>query len=343
MSTTIRIEHSRAEGTVVEGTARGDGSALPLKSHRFRWSRSMTCWYQPHSRDRAADRYTIDRLATALRGAGFTVEITIEDARTRPFAEAEAERTGRAAARADRYDDRAERAVASRDAHHQAADDALAGIPPGQPILVDHHSARRHQAALARHDRHMRAAINDGERAAHWQRRTEAADHYQQHRENVGTTRRRIDRLQAQRRRIQRLLAGTQHPEVTGRIGEDGKPELRLAPAQGDYRTRLAADAAQLDDELAYWQDILAQAQAGGAKLWGPEDFQVGDYADCSGTLHKVLKVNKKSLTVPSLLGDWTGLLPYTKISGRRRPGTDATPSSSPRIPGPSSPRRNTP
>jgi len=327
MDTVITIAHTRAEGTLVVGTARGDGSAAALKAHRFRWSRTLACWYQPHSCDRAADRYTIDRLAGDLRAAGFTVEVTIDDATLRPFAEAEAERNERAALRAERYDDRAQRAAGSRAAHHRAADAAIAGIPPGQPILVDHYSAPRHRAALNRHDRHMRAAIADGERAAHWEHRADAAEGYQRHREDVGMTRRRIERLEADRRRVQRLLDGTQHPEWTGRLDESGKPELRPTPAQGDYRTRLVADAAELDDELTYWRAILSQAEAGGAKVWGPDDFEVGDFAACSGSWHKVVKVNKKSLTVPSIVGgSWTDLLPYTKVSGRRRP-TDTPPS----------------
>ena len=325
MTATITIVHRRADGTLVDGTARGDGSAPALKAHRFRWSRNLDCWYQPHSRDRAADRFTIDRLATALRAAGFTVEVTIDDTSARPFAEAEAERVENAAERADRYGDRATRAATARDAHHQAADDAIAGIPPGQPILVDHYSAPRHRAALNRHDRNMRAAIADGERSVYWQQRADAADSYQRHREDPGTTRRRIERLEAQRRRIQRLLDGTQHPEWTGKVRADGNPELRLTPATGDYRTRLLADAAQLDDELGYWRDILARGATDGAKLWGPADFQVGDFAGCSGQWHRVLKVNKKSLTVPSIVGgSWTDLLPYTKVTDRQRPSADA-------------------
>lgn len=47
----------------------------------------------------------------------------------------------------------------------KAARAAVDGIEPGQPILVGHHSERRHRAALDRHDRNMRAAI-DADKAA---------------------------------------------------------------------------------------------------------------------------------------------------------------------------------
>jgi hypothetical protein len=47
------------------------------------------------------------------------------------------------------------------------ADAATAGIPFGQPILVGHHSEKRHRRALDRSDRAMRATIEHGDMAAH--------------------------------------------------------------------------------------------------------------------------------------------------------------------------------
>jgi hypothetical protein len=43
---------------------------------------------------------------------------------------------------------------------------AVAGIPPGQPIWVGHHSEKHHRRALDRHDRAMRAGIEHQEQAA---------------------------------------------------------------------------------------------------------------------------------------------------------------------------------
>lgn len=47
------------------------------------------------------------------------------------------------------------------------ADAAIDGIPPGQPILVGHHSERRHRAALERHDSAMRARFENLDMAKH--------------------------------------------------------------------------------------------------------------------------------------------------------------------------------
>lgn len=47
------------------------------------------------------------------------------------------------------------------------ARDAVAGIPPGQPILVGHHSEKRHRAALNRHDQRIRAGMESHDMAKH--------------------------------------------------------------------------------------------------------------------------------------------------------------------------------
>lgn len=54
------------------------------------------------------------------------------------------------------------------------ATDATAGIPFGQPILVDHHSAPRHRAALKRSDNAMRRGVEASKRADELARRAEA-------------------------------------------------------------------------------------------------------------------------------------------------------------------------
>lgn len=53
----------------------------------------------------------------------------------------------------------AETANAEASRRFDAAREAVAGIPLGQPILVDHHSAPRHRAALRRQDTNMRKGV----------------------------------------------------------------------------------------------------------------------------------------------------------------------------------------
>ncbi|MAZ78116.1 MAG: conjugal transfer protein TraC [Legionellaceae bacterium] len=71
-------------------------------------------------------------------------------------------------ARRERYEQRAENAARRSDSRHDAARAQVAGIPFGQPILVGHHSEKRHRRDLAKHDNHMRAAIDESKKADYY-------------------------------------------------------------------------------------------------------------------------------------------------------------------------------
>lgn len=73
------------------------------------------------------------------------------------------------AARADRLGARAERLSRAAQAVYKAGHDRVKDIPLGQPILVGHHSERRHRNDLARYERAIRKSIelsNAAKRAA---------------------------------------------------------------------------------------------------------------------------------------------------------------------------------
>ncbi len=67
-----------------------------------------------------------------------------------------------------RYEELAEKAEARSNAAFDGAREAVAGIPLGQPILVDHYSARRHRAALKRQDQRMRKGLEESKKAEHY-------------------------------------------------------------------------------------------------------------------------------------------------------------------------------
>lgn len=69
-------------------------------------------------------------------------------------------------ARAERLRGWADKRDAKSEAAFASAMGAIEHIPPGQPILVDHYSARRHLSALDRHDRGMRAGFENADKAA---------------------------------------------------------------------------------------------------------------------------------------------------------------------------------
>ena len=76
---TITISHTPTDGTLVEGTSRGDGTNTILKSAGFRWFRTLGLWGIAGSRDRDPQRGRIEKAAAALRAAGHAVEVSIDD------------------------------------------------------------------------------------------------------------------------------------------------------------------------------------------------------------------------------------------------------------------------
>ena len=46
---TLTIEHTEAEGTLLLGTSRGDGSAEVVKALGWRWGRSIGLWFVPRA------------------------------------------------------------------------------------------------------------------------------------------------------------------------------------------------------------------------------------------------------------------------------------------------------
>lgn len=71
-------------------------------------------------------------------------------------------------ARRDRLEAAADRAEGRAEAAYKRADlrEEVSGIPLGQPILVGHHSERKHRRAIERADNAMRRSIDEGKRAA---------------------------------------------------------------------------------------------------------------------------------------------------------------------------------
>ncbi|GAA2657472.1 DUF3560 domain-containing protein [Nonomuraea recticatena] len=304
----IRIVHTRADGTLLEGSRKGDG-VWELVRPWFRWSRHVGIYIR-NSQDKAADNWKINAAAEALRKAGFTVEIDIDDVTLgRSFAEAEAERNERAEGRADRYGERAARNTRAGDARWDAVRERMSHVPPGQPILVGHHSEGRHRRLLDWAHAQEGAAVQEHKKGRYWAGREQAAARYRDHREDVGTTRRRLDKLAAERRRqadviengwTKEFYAGEELPEGAElvRSYDDGTRVARVRPT-GERLAVRQADLAHLDDEIGYWQDVLAQAAERGVKIWSRDDFDKGDFVIYFETAVEIVRVNARSLTIP--------------------------------------------
>lgn len=321
----LKITHTPADGTMLEGTRKGDGAWEAIKAAQatyrvrgWRYMPSIRMIGVSHSRDRAPHLGLIDTTAEVLREAGFTVTVEV-DAAPRAMEEAETDR-------ADRMDDRAEHLAAKAthkageaEARWAAADAIAEHIPPGQPILRGHHSERGHRRDLARMDGHMRKSLELGveaERAAHG---AATAQRHMDLREAPGRVARRLERLTADRRKVQRGLDG----HIRNHRRHDGTIyHVSATPAAtGRHREQLDGQAAHLDEQVRHWTGILGEHRAAGR--WNPADpatISKGDLVQVGGgpggRWYAVLRVNRKTLRVDTGRGSMK--LDLTSVTGHR-------------------------
>ncbi|MFJ6561937.1 ParB/RepB/Spo0J family partition protein [Streptomyces sp. NPDC091412] len=274
----ITITHTRAEGTILTGSSKGDGIFEIVREYGFWFSRSIEGLFIKRSRDKAADTWRINRAAEALRAAGHTVTVEINERVRRSFSEAEADREERAEGRAECYGDRAGRAAASSDARRGVAENISRRFEFGQPILVGHHSERRARRDQERIHTNMRKSIEDGERSAYWADRARAAANYEAFRKDPYRTLRRLKKLRADLRQQERYV--TEAAEK----GWDGE--------------RHEVNVLDLREEIQHWEAIVEKAKADGVKIWGPDDFAPGDYVRYLGSWYQVKRVNPTTLSV---------------------------------------------
>lgn len=303
----LTITHTAADGTLIDGTSKGDGTAAILKAHRWRWFRSLGMWGISHSRDRQPDYSRIRATAAALREAGFTVAIDIND-EARPTAEVEADKLARQADRVAALEAKAQRATDQ--AHHasQTAHELGHRIPLGQPAINDR--MRRTYKKLHR--------LNDKARSTH-----EAAQAAENKAAAARTTTcqryapvmvaNRIQKLEADIRRTEREIRAPY-------LDENG-----YRPATNAMiKARTKHYAPQLDglrDQLRYWQNVREDQIANGtATNYGPDTVKKGDAVKIRGHWYRVARANPKTVSVETEYS-WTDRSPWHEVSDHRPAG----------------------
>ena len=288
----LTITHNREAGTLIEGTARGDGTAEILKANGWRWGRSIGAWYVPQSRDRNLKTWITGRTQKALEAAGHEVALEADDT-ARPVAEVEADRAARQEARAEALAQKAQRKATRAADAQRAADAAAARLPEGgEPIKVGHHSETRHRNAIDRAWNAQGRAIRADEDATEAQRRASAATNTTAHRYSPATVAGRIERLEAEGRKLARQLDGY--------TADRGTPYAEAIPAAtGRRREAIQADATENADALAYWRGVRAQQLAAGeAADYSAETIHAGDRIKVGGTWWTVARANAKTCTL---------------------------------------------
>jgi hypothetical protein len=313
----ITITHTAAEGTLVHGTSRGDGTNEILKSAGFKWFRTLGSWGIPRSRDRQPDTYRIGRAIEALRAAGHSVAEEI-DANHRPVTEAEADLAQRQSDRAEALDAKADRRAVASDAAWEAEQHASRLLPPfGQPIYADTAGGRRLMRNVERAHAATRRAIDATADARKTAERAQTAATAADRRHNPVTVKNRIDTMEAEQRRDQRTLDG--YRRVVARTATTEYTD-EFEPATGEYRERIIARMAQRADEISYWKGVYADQQAAGiASSYSRDNITKGDYILYCGSWLPVVRVNAKSVSIRMHDGaTWTNTVAYHKIKGHR-------------------------
>ncbi|WP_405551214.1 DUF3560 domain-containing protein (plasmid) [Streptomyces globisporus] len=312
----ITIRHTRADGTLIEDSVKGDGVYEIVRPHGFHYFPSIGQIGIRNSRDRAAQRSKINAASAALRAAGFEVQTVVDEDDRRPFAVAEAERNSRSESRAAGYTEQADQAQANSDRLNEQARERSEAIPLGQPTMPGRSSFPADRRARDRTQRMWGKAVEEGRRAAYLAACARAAEDHQRHRNDPAVTLRRIGRLETQLRRIHKWLAGQSANGHKRSLAPEGLAELHR-------------EEEETADELTYWRTLIAQAEADGFIVYGPSHFVTGDYAQHDGRWYEVLRVNAKSLTVPGgpdvrpVISDatraysWNDRMPYDGVTGQ--------------------------
>jgi len=332
---TVTIRHTHADGTLIEGTTKGDGVWDVLKPLRgWRYFPSIRTIGIGQSRDQAAKRYQIKAGAEALRAAGFEVLVEIDDT-PRAHEQVREDKAERLEHRAERLGARAERLGAEAAARFAAADAIAARFAFGQPILVGHHSERGARADQRRIENHMDKGCEAAAAARASERAAKVAGRGERYRSNPRVTAERIERAEAELRGVARSLEGYSR-NFRNHAGEIYHVETHGA-ATGTHREGLLARQAVLEEQCRYDREALAEARAAGALPHSKDTIHKGDRVAYWGGFRKVVRVNAKTVSVETDY-TWTDKVPYTRIEqvecGHGTPESDGDePTESPEAP----------
>lgn len=307
----LTITHTHEAGTLIEGTTRGDGTAEILKANRWRWGRSISAWYVPHSRDHRPNLRTIRTTAAALEAAGFTVAQEI-DSTARSTSEVEADKIARQADRVNALEAKVDRKTAAADAawvrHERDAERLPQG---GESIKIGHHSENRHRNAIDRAHTSATRGLAAADEAEHAAARATAAAATTGARYNPQTVANRIEKIAADIRRVERRIVAPVYDFTTGyapatETKQQGRAEA-LAPALTELR-----------DQLTYWENIRAQQIADGtATNYSPATVKKGDAVKIRGHWCRVARANPKTVSIEADYS-WTDRAPWSEVQDHR-------------------------
>lgn len=251
-----------------------------LKKAGYRWAPKQELLYavwNPHREDFA--------LAFAGDG-GIGLEMTsMED------------RAADRAARFAQYSSNAgQRAASARDRVKSICD----RIPPGQPILVGHHSEAAARADQRRIEGAQRLAVKEWGKESHWQDRSQAVLAHVRRLKSPQVIYNRVDRLEAELRKHKAAVAAHTWDEKQQKVIHTGKDAALYEWSGVEQWTQ--ESLARFQDHRERWINHLearlaynrALYDVSGGILADRQEIKVGDYVLAWGDWMKVLRVNNK-------------------------------------------------
>jgi len=277
----LTITHTHEAGTLLEGTAKGDGSNVAIKAAGgWRWSRTLGCWFVQNSRDKDAVSWKIDRAARELRAAGFEVEVQIDNT-ARDYAQVEADKRERLEARGEALDAKAERRAAQAVAAEEYRRAMLARVPEGgEPIKIGHHSETRHRNAIDKSWNALGKSVMADRAAEEAAERAEASKVNTELRETPRAVALRLERLRTEARQWAR--------------------SVESMAARGETSERHEEGLRRVNEKIEYWEQIHAQhLEAGLAGQYSKETVSKGDWVRIKrDRWSQVVRANPKTVTV---------------------------------------------
>lgn len=242
------------------------------------WSRFRNCWVS-----RALAPKARIYLGDILKRLGFEDRGT--DGEKLTFAEQIEAKQERAEARAERAEDRAEAAGKEWASEHRAADAISSFIPFGQPILVGHHSEKRHRRDLAKIDAHLGKAVDAAKRKEHYEQRAATARATAEGKQysDRGFLGRRIKELEASERLLKRRLEG--------KFYEYSTPE----PISDEYREQLTSALEDVEDKLGFYRHCLETCEGTG---FDRETLKGKEFVKVKGRWERVVRLNPTTVSV---------------------------------------------
>jgi hypothetical protein len=280
-SNEIVVDHT-GDGTLVHGTSRDDKDVIQaLKAAGFKWSRNLDAWYLPRTWGEATRDLRVKQLERALGD-----KITVQHGERTKSGTADdwvQARIERSEARAERLEARAERHSNEADAFHARSDAHVAGIPFGQPILVGHHSERRHRNALDKSWRDLGKAVEAGKQAQEDSRAAESARYNAENHDHPVRISRRLIRNEAELRKLDRALASERVQPMTLAVTE--------------WVERITAMRTDLAATIERDKRVLTES---GVPTFSKDTVKVGDIVTIRGRKHIVDKANRTTVQITS-------------------------------------------